>query len=120
MDASTQTQITTNEFAFGEIYRLIHNIHDRQLDAIADIEVISSNTWVVRAFMKKVYNFFAAMGTMTTDSGDVFCSLCQETHSSDHPGIVRLPCGHNFCRSMLTKWARENNRFTCPVCRDHF
>ncbi|KAJ1173597.1 hypothetical protein NDU88_005427 [Pleurodeles waltl] len=42
------------------------------------------------------------------------CSICLEYF--DSPVIIE--CGHNFCRSCITKcWERREKNFPCPECR---
>ncbi|CAL8255750.1 unnamed protein product [Boreogadus saida] len=33
---------------------------------------------------------------------------------------VSTPCGHNFCRTCITKFWDEQVRYKCPVCNEHF
>ncbi|XP_056443440.1 E3 ubiquitin-protein ligase TRIM39-like [Gadus chalcogrammus] len=50
-------------------------------------------------------------------SGENFsCPICLEVFSSP----VTTPCGHNFCRTCLTKFWDEQVQFKCPVCNELF
>ncbi|XP_056431780.1 E3 ubiquitin-protein ligase TRIM47-like [Gadus chalcogrammus] len=44
------------------------------------------------------------------------CSICLDVFSSP----VSTPCGHNFCRTCMTKFWDEQVRYKCPVCNEHF
>ncbi|CAL8384636.1 unnamed protein product [Arctogadus glacialis] len=44
------------------------------------------------------------------------CSICLDVFSSP----VSTPCGHNFCRTCITKFWDEQVRYKCPVCNEHF
>jgi len=57
----------------------------------------------------------------------VFCSLCQDHHDEGDASVIRLTCGHSFCREVLARWAersagggtttRRGTGLTCPICR---
>ncbi|XP_059905029.1 E3 ubiquitin-protein ligase TRIM39-like [Gadus macrocephalus] len=50
-------------------------------------------------------------------SGENFsCPICLEVFSSP----VTTPCGHNFCRTCITKFWDEQVQFKCPVCNERF
>ncbi|CAL8407072.1 unnamed protein product [Arctogadus glacialis] len=40
------------------------------------------------------------------------CSICLDVFNSP----VSTPCGHNFCRTCITKFWDEQVKFKCPVC----
>ena len=44
------------------------------------------------------------------------CPICLEVFSSH----VSAPCGHNFCRTSITKFWDEQVRYKCPVCNERF
>ncbi|CAL8377139.1 unnamed protein product [Boreogadus saida] len=44
------------------------------------------------------------------------CSICLDVFSSP----VSTPCGHNFCRTCLTKFWDEQVKYKCPVCNKIF
>uniref|UniRef100_A0A8C5CHG0 Uncharacterized protein n=1 Tax=Gadus morhua TaxID=8049 RepID=A0A8C5CHG0_GADMO len=44
------------------------------------------------------------------------CSICLDVFSSP----VSTPCGHNFCRTCITKFWDEQVRYKCPVCNELF
>ncbi|CAL8406938.1 unnamed protein product [Arctogadus glacialis] len=44
------------------------------------------------------------------------CSICLDVFSSP----VSTPCGHNFCRTCITKFWDEQVQYKCPVCNDLF
>ncbi|KAJ1173598.1 hypothetical protein NDU88_005427 [Pleurodeles waltl] len=46
---------------------------------------------------------------------EVSCSICLEYFSDP----VTIDCGHNFCRSCLTRsWEGRDGNFPCPQCRE--
>uniref|UniRef100_A0A8C4ZKX6 E3 ubiquitin-protein ligase TRIM39-like n=1 Tax=Gadus morhua TaxID=8049 RepID=A0A8C4ZKX6_GADMO len=44
------------------------------------------------------------------------CSICRDVFSSP----VSTPCGHNFCRTCITKYWDEQVKYKCPVCNKLF
>ncbi|CAL8389733.1 unnamed protein product [Boreogadus saida] len=44
------------------------------------------------------------------------CSICLDVFSSP----VSTPCGHNFCRTCITKFWDGQVRYKCPVCNELF
>ncbi|XP_056445036.1 E3 ubiquitin-protein ligase TRIM47-like [Gadus chalcogrammus] len=44
------------------------------------------------------------------------CPICLDVFSSP----VTTPCGHNFCRTCITKFWDEQVKFKCPVCNKIF
>ncbi|XP_030210421.1 E3 ubiquitin-protein ligase TRIM39 [Gadus morhua] len=44
------------------------------------------------------------------------CSICLDVFSSP----VSTPCGHNFCRTCITKYWDEQVKYKCPVCNELF
>ncbi|XP_059905040.1 LOW QUALITY PROTEIN: E3 ubiquitin-protein ligase TRIM39-like [Gadus macrocephalus] len=42
------------------------------------------------------------------------CSICLDVFSSP----VSTPCGHNFCRTCITKYWDEQVKYKCPVCNE--
>ncbi|XP_059905039.1 E3 ubiquitin-protein ligase TRIM39-like [Gadus macrocephalus] len=44
------------------------------------------------------------------------CSICLDVFSSP----VSTPCGHNFCRTCITKYWNEQVKYKCPVCNELF
>ena len=44
------------------------------------------------------------------------CSICLEVFNSP----VTTPCGHNFCRTCITKFWDEQVQYKCPVCNKLF
>ena len=44
------------------------------------------------------------------------CSICLDVFNSP----VTTPCGHNFCRTCLTKFWDEQVQYKCPVCNKLF
>ncbi|CAL8389322.1 unnamed protein product [Boreogadus saida] len=44
------------------------------------------------------------------------CSICLDVFSSP----VSTPCGHNFCRTCITKFWDEQVKYKCPVCNKIF
>ncbi|CAL8283675.1 unnamed protein product [Gadus morhua 'NCC'] len=44
------------------------------------------------------------------------CSVCLDVFSSP----VTTPCGHNFCRTCITKYWDEQVKYKCPVCNKLF
>ncbi|XP_059905035.1 E3 ubiquitin-protein ligase TRIM39-like [Gadus macrocephalus] len=53
----------------------------------------------------------------TSWSEDNFsCSICLDVFSNP----VTTPCGHNFCRTCITKFWDEQVQYKCPVCNKIF
>ena len=44
------------------------------------------------------------------------CSICLDVFNSP----VTTPCGHNFCRTCITKYWDDQVRYKCPVCNKLF
>ncbi|XP_030211479.1 zinc finger protein RFP-like [Gadus morhua] len=44
------------------------------------------------------------------------CSICLDVFNSP----VTTPCGHNFCRTCITKYWDEQVKFKCPLCNMAF
>ncbi|XP_056437786.1 uncharacterized protein LOC130374834 [Gadus chalcogrammus] len=44
------------------------------------------------------------------------CSICLDVFSIP----VSTPCGHNFCRTCITKFWDEQVKYKCPVCNELF
>ncbi|XP_056437260.1 E3 ubiquitin-protein ligase TRIM39-like [Gadus chalcogrammus] len=44
------------------------------------------------------------------------CSICLDVFSSP----VSTPCGHNFCRTCITKFWDGQVKYKCPVCNELF
>ncbi|XP_059827015.1 zinc-binding protein A33-like [Hypanus sabinus] len=58
----------------------------------------------------------AAKGQIESLTEEVICPVCLDFFSDP----VILECGHNFCRSCITRcWEREE-RNSCPECREEF
>ncbi|CAL8308633.1 unnamed protein product [Merluccius merluccius] len=54
---------------------------------------------------------------ITSWSEDNFsCSICLEVFNSP----VSTPCGHNFCRTCITKFWDDQVQYKCPVCNELF
>ncbi|XP_030201338.1 E3 ubiquitin-protein ligase TRIM39-like [Gadus morhua] len=47
---------------------------------------------------------------------DFSCSICLDVFSSP----VTTPCGHNFCRTCVTKFWDVQDKYKCPVCNKIF
>ncbi|CAL8315716.1 unnamed protein product [Merluccius merluccius] len=53
----------------------------------------------------------------TSWSEDNFsCSICLDVFNSP----VSTPCGHNFCRTCITKFWDDQVQYKCPVCNELF
>ncbi|CAL8366596.1 unnamed protein product [Gadus morhua 'NCC'] len=44
------------------------------------------------------------------------CSICLDVFNSP----VTTACGHNFCRTCITKFWDDQVQYKCPVCNKHF
>ncbi|CAL8406750.1 unnamed protein product [Arctogadus glacialis] len=44
------------------------------------------------------------------------CAICLDVFNSP----VTTPCGHNFCRTCITKFWDEQVKYKCPVCNELF
>ncbi|CAL8267158.1 unnamed protein product [Boreogadus saida] len=47
---------------------------------------------------------------------DFSCSICLDVFTSP----VTTPCGHNFCRTCITKFWDDQVKYKCPVCNKIF
>ncbi|XP_072891011.1 nuclear factor 7, brain-like isoform X1 [Hemitrygon akajei] len=47
---------------------------------------------------------------------EVICSICLDFFADP----VSLECGHNFCRSCITRYWEREERNSCPECREEF
>ena len=57
------------------------------------------------------------MASPTSWSEENFsCPICLDVFSSP----VSTPCGHNFCRTCITKFWDEQVKYKCPVCNELF
>ncbi|XP_030209470.1 tripartite motif-containing protein 16-like [Gadus morhua] len=57
----------------------------------------------------------ASANTSWTEE-NFLCSICLDVFSSP----VTTPCGHNFCRTCITKFWDEQVKYKCPVCNKLF
>uniref|UniRef100_A0A3B3VSC0 Uncharacterized protein n=1 Tax=Poecilia latipinna TaxID=48699 RepID=A0A3B3VSC0_9TELE len=44
------------------------------------------------------------------------CSICQDVFTDP----VTTPCGHNFCKTCITRLWDANVPYKCPLCNEHF
>ncbi|CAL8238562.1 unnamed protein product [Lota lota] len=57
------------------------------------------------------------MASNSSLSEDIFsCSICLDVFNSP----VTTPCGHNFCRTCITKFWDDQVQYKCPVCNKLF
>ncbi|XP_030195536.1 E3 ubiquitin-protein ligase TRIM39-like [Gadus morhua] len=57
------------------------------------------------------------MASPTSWSEENFsCPICLDVFSSP----IFTPCGHNFCRTCITKFWDEQAQYKCPVCNELF
>uniref|UniRef100_A0A8C5F7U4 Uncharacterized protein n=1 Tax=Gadus morhua TaxID=8049 RepID=A0A8C5F7U4_GADMO len=68
--------------------------------------------------MHKPYRLCLGMASANTSwsEEDFSCSICLDVFSSP----VTTPCGHNFCRTCITKFWDEQVKYKCPVCNKIF
>ncbi|XP_059896978.1 E3 ubiquitin-protein ligase TRIM39-like [Gadus macrocephalus] len=57
-----------------------------------------------------------ASATTSWSEENFSCSICLDVFSSP----VSTPCGHNFCRTCVTKFWDEQVKYKCPVCNELF
>ncbi|XP_032417722.1 E3 ubiquitin-protein ligase TRIM21-like [Xiphophorus hellerii] len=54
-------------------------------------------------------------GTYLWSEDQFLCSICL-----DGTDTVTTPCGHNFCRTCITKSWDGSSLYKCPLCNKHF
>jgi len=52
--------------------------------------------------------------TMTVDSNELLCAVCQEVYKSGDQAM-KLPCNHLYHKDCILPWLESHN--TCPTCR---
>ncbi|XP_056468160.1 E3 ubiquitin-protein ligase TRIM7-like [Gadus chalcogrammus] len=57
-----------------------------------------------------------ASANTSWSEGDFSCSICLDVFSRP----VTTPCGHNFCRTCITKFWDDKVKYKCPVCNKIF
>ncbi|XP_059814151.1 zinc-binding protein A33-like [Hypanus sabinus] len=58
----------------------------------------------------------ASKGETDSLSEEVICPVCLDFFTDP----VSLECGHNFCRSCITRYWEREQRNSCPECREEF
>ncbi|XP_059815666.1 zinc-binding protein A33-like [Hypanus sabinus] len=58
----------------------------------------------------------ASKGETDSLSEEVICPVCLDFFTDP----VTLECGHNFCRSCITRYWEREQRNSCPECREEF
>ncbi|XP_059814143.1 zinc-binding protein A33-like, partial [Hypanus sabinus] len=58
----------------------------------------------------------ASKGETDSLSEEVICPVCLDFFTDP----VTLECGHNFCRSCITRYWEREERNSCPECREEF
>ncbi|XP_072094779.1 zinc-binding protein A33-like [Mobula birostris] len=58
----------------------------------------------------------ASKGQVESLTEEVICSICRDFFTNP----VSLECGHNFCRSCITRCWERAERNSCPECREIF
>ncbi|KAK0150025.1 E3 ubiquitin/ISG15 ligase TRIM25 [Merluccius polli] len=54
--------------------------------------------------------------TLAWSEDNFSCSICLDVFNSP----VSTPCGHNFCRTCITKFWDDQVQYKCPVCNELF
>ncbi|CAL8238525.1 unnamed protein product, partial [Lota lota] len=57
-----------------------------------------------------------ASANTSRSEDDFSCSICLDVFNSP----VTNPCGHNFCRTCITKFWDDQVQYKCPVCNELF
>ncbi|XP_014845941.1 PREDICTED: E3 ubiquitin-protein ligase TRIM21-like [Poecilia mexicana] len=55
-------------------------------------------------------------GTYLWSEDQFLCSICLDVFVNP----VTTPCGHNFCRTCITKTWNGSSLYKCPLCNEHF
>ncbi|XP_008411048.1 E3 ubiquitin-protein ligase TRIM39-like isoform X2 [Poecilia reticulata] len=55
-------------------------------------------------------------GTYLWSEDQFLCSICLDVFVNP----VTTPCGHNFCRTCITKIWDRSSLYKCPLCNEHF
>ncbi|XP_059827231.1 nuclear factor 7, brain-like [Hypanus sabinus] len=58
----------------------------------------------------------ASKGQVESWTEEVICPICLDFFTDP----VSLECGHNFCRSCITRCWEKEERNSCPECREEF
>uniref|UniRef100_A0A3B3YSD1 RING-type domain-containing protein n=1 Tax=Poecilia mexicana TaxID=48701 RepID=A0A3B3YSD1_9TELE len=63
-------------------------------------------------------NFTSEMssGSSLWSKDQFLCSICQDVFTDP----VSTPCGHNFCKTCITRLWDANVPYKCPLCNEHF
>ncbi|KAK0147150.1 Tripartite motif-containing protein 16 [Merluccius polli] len=57
-----------------------------------------------------------ASANTSWSEGNFSCSICLDVFNSP----VSTPCGHNFCRTCITKFWDDKVQYKCPICNTLF
>ncbi|CAL8315706.1 unnamed protein product [Merluccius merluccius] len=57
-----------------------------------------------------------ASATTSWSEDNFSCSICLDVFNSP----VSTPCGHNFCRTCITKFWDDQVQYKCPICNELF
>lgn len=60
----------------------------------------------------------ALLSDVEVATGAGQCSICLE-EMEEGSQIVKLPCGHLFHKTCVSKWLRTGSQ-TCPLCKEQF
>uniref|UniRef100_A0A087YK03 Bloodthirsty-related gene family, member 2 n=1 Tax=Poecilia formosa TaxID=48698 RepID=A0A087YK03_POEFO len=55
-------------------------------------------------------------GSSLWSKDQFLCSICQDVFTDP----VSTPCGHNFCKTCITRLWDANVPYKCPLCNEHF
>ncbi|XP_047671996.1 E3 ubiquitin-protein ligase TRIM39-like isoform X2 [Tachysurus fulvidraco] len=68
-----------------------------------------------RKIMSETHTFSHGSSSLLSED-QLLCSICLDVFTDP----VTTPCGHNFCKSCLTKYWDKSQHGLCPLCKEEF
>ncbi|XP_072892630.1 nuclear factor 7, brain-like [Hemitrygon akajei] len=99
-------------------HRQQHNVHSRDCSATGGqsryrrVQQLPESEWTLNREIPRVN--MASKGQVECLTEEVICPICLDFFTDP----VTLECGHNFCRSCITRYWEREERNSCPECRE--